>query len=273
MAITKNNQGHWRIEGTILYPKINVPYWFDKTKPNPNKPDQPGLSVPVEKTDKRGGYECDLIISDADAKELAKLMHDAFKESPKVAGKPWAISVPKNDGSGMTEQLAVTKLSQIFSKDENDEGIDRWIVKMRQPCYGDPKTKPIQVDKNGVPYPDDFELTTGSKAFVNVLLDPYHIASSGNSGVGVRPKGFFITHLAERVERKDPVNPLDQFSDLVPSNGFEDLAAKPKAEAPSPFASEAPKTETVISGEQSIEVPIGLEVNTPSQDFDDEIPF
>ena len=273
MAITKNNQGHWRLEGTVLYPKINVPYWFDKTKPNPNKPEQPGLSVPVEKTDKKGGYECDLIISDADAKELAKLMHQAFKESAKVSGKTWAISVPKSDGSGMTEQVAVTKLSQIFDKDENDEGIDRWIVKMRQPCYGDPKTKPIQVDKNGVPYPDDFELTTGSKAFVNVLLDPYYIESSGGTGVGVRPKGFFITHLAEKVERKEPTNPLDQFSDLVPSNGFEDLAATPTptpspalTQAASPFKSEPQQTETVIFGEQEAEVP-------PAQDFDDEIPF
>ena len=91
--------------------------------------------------------------------------------------------------------------------------------------------------------------------------------------MGVRPKGFFITHLAEKVERKEPVNPLDQFSDLIPSNGFEDLAATPKPEAPSPFASEAPKTETVISGEQSIEVPVGQDVNTAPQDFDDEIPF
>ena len=231
------------------------------------------LSVPVEKTDKKGRYECDLIISDADAKELAKLMQQAFKESAKVAGKTWAISVPKNDGSGMTEQVAVTKLSQIFAKDENDEGIDRWIVKMRQPCYGDPKTKPIQVDKNGVPYPDDFELTTGSKAFVNVLLDPFFIASSGGTGVGVRPKGFFITHLAEKVERKEPTNPLDQFSDLVPSNGFEDLAATPTptpspapTQAASPFKTEPQKTETVIFGEQEAEVP-------PANDFDDEIPF
>ena len=69
------------------------------------------------------------------------------------------------------------------------------------------------------------------------------------------------------MERKETTNPLDQFSDLVPSNGFEDLAATPKAEAPSPFAIEAPKTETVILGDQSVEVP------TASQDFDDEIPF
>ena len=215
-----------------------MPYWYDKTKPNPNKPEQPGLSVPVEKTDKKGRYECDLIISDADAKELAKLMQQAFKESAKVAGKTWVISVLKNDGSGMTEQVAVTKLSQIFAKDENDEGIDRWIVKMRQPCYGDPKTKPIQLIKMECPYPDDFELTTGSKAFVNVLLDPFFIASSGGTGVGVRPKGFFITHLAEKVERKEPTNPLDQFSDLVPSNGFEDLAATPTP-SPAPTKQEA----------------------------------
>ena len=271
MAITKNNQGHWRIEGTILYPKINVPYWFKKDAVNPNNPDKPGLSIAVDKTDKRGGYECNLIISNEDAKELANLMKQAFAESPKVKDMVWAISVPKNDGSGMTEQVKVSTLSHIMTKDENDEGIERWIIKMRQPCYGDPKTKPIQVDKNGVPYPDDFELTTGSKAFVNVLLDPYSF--SGGTGVGIRPKGFFITHLAPKMERKETTNPLDQFSDLVPSNGFEDLAAKPKAEAPSPFATEAPKTETVISGEQSIEVPVGLEVNTPSQDFDDEIPF
>ena len=45
------------------------------------------LSVPVEKTDKKGRYECDLIISDADAKELAKLMQQAFKESAKVQVK------------------------------------------------------------------------------------------------------------------------------------------------------------------------------------------
>ena len=179
--------------------------------------------MPVEKTDKKGRYECDLIISDADAKELAKLMHQAFNESAKVS-ETWAISVPKNDGSGMTEQVAVTKLSQIFAKDENDEGIDRWIVKMRQPCYGDPKTKPIQVDKMSA-LPDDFELTTGSKAFVNVLLDPsllLHLVAL----VWVYVPKVFITHLEKKLS-KEPTNPLDQFSDLVPSNGLEDLAATP----------------------------------------------
>ncbi len=79
---------------------------------------------------------------------------------------------------------------------------------------------------------------------MNVLLDPYYIESSGGTGVGVRPKGFFITHLAEKVERKEPTNPLDQFSDLVPSNGFEDLAATPSpapTQAASPFKTEPKK--------------------------------
>ena len=71
------------------------------------------------------------------------------------------------------------------------------------------------------------------------------------------------------MERKEPVNPLDQFSDLVPSNGFEDLAATPSpapTQAASPFKTEPQQTETVIFGEQEAEVP-------PANDFDDEIPF
>ena len=54
MAITKNNQGHWRLEGTILYPKINVPYWYDKTKPNPNKPEQLAYQCQLKRLTKRG---------------------------------------------------------------------------------------------------------------------------------------------------------------------------------------------------------------------------
>ena len=76
--------------------------------------------------------------------------------------------------------------------------------------------------------------------------------------------------MVEKVERKESTNPLDQFSDLVPSNGFEDLLAPTPSPAPtqaaSPFKTEPQKTETVIFGEQEAEVP-------PANDFDDEIPF
>ena len=42
----------------IIWPKLDVPYWYDKTAPNPFDPSKTGYDVRVEKTDKRGSYQC-----------------------------------------------------------------------------------------------------------------------------------------------------------------------------------------------------------------------
>ena len=274
----------------IIWPKLDVPYWYDKTAPNPFDPDKTGYDIRLEKTDDRGAYKCGFLITYEQAGELAGKMHEAFTTHPKTKGKVWAIP-QLNPSTGLKAEVPVTELKHIFQK--HDDYPDRWIVKTKNNCFGDPKTKPPVYDASGKEYPDDFQLTRNSKGHANIKIDPWAAASCG---VSLRLEGLLITELAERQEFA-PAKPKEhQFKDLVgdaPKTGFEDVTnARPgpatqpslmpdapvqkapekpnpfggQASAPNPFAqAETPKKETIMFGDQEIDVSGPLP--------DDEIPF
>ena len=155
-----------------LWPKIDRPYKWS-TEQN--------RSVPTEATDPEGKYELNLVITDDQAKELAKVMKDEFKNKKEKGWKEWA---PKG-------------LDDIFKK---DDGV--WQVKTVKKTYSDPSSKPSQYMLDGTKCPDDFQLTTGSKIHVMLLVKPWNYA--GNSGVTLRPAAIKVVELRERLDGGDP---------------------------------------------------------------------
>ena len=274
----------------IIWPKLDVPYWYDKTAPNPFDPSKTGYDTRVEKTDKRGEYKCAFLVNQEQAQDLAAKMHEAFTTHPKTKGKTWTRNIT-NPETGYKAETPVTELKHIFEKRE--EYGDRWIVKTNNNCFGDPKTKPTQYDATGKEYPDDFQLTKHSKGHANIKIDPWSAAASG---VSLRLEEILISELAERKEFV-PAKPKEHpFKDLVgdaPKTGFEDVTnARPgpatqqslmpdapvqkapekpnpfgnQASAPNPFAqAETPKKATIMFGDQEIDVSGPLP--------DEEIPF
>ena len=77
----------------IIWPKLDVPYWYDKTAPNPFDPSKTGYDTRVEKTDKRGSYQCAFLVTEEQAQDLARKMHEAFTTHPKTKGKTWTRNI------------------------------------------------------------------------------------------------------------------------------------------------------------------------------------
>lgn len=267
----------------IIWPKLDVPYWYNKAAPNPFDPTKTGYSERVEKTDKRGAYECAFLVSQEQAEQLAAAMHNAFSEDPETKGKVWARSI-KDKATGLKSEVPVTQLSHIF--EQREAFGDRWIVKTKNNCFGDPTTKPAQYDKNGVLYPDDFQLTKHSKGHANIKIDPW---ASASSGVSLRLDALLVTELAERQEF-DPGKPKEHpFKDLVgeaPKTGFEDITNKNPggyAQAslmPDAPVQKAPEKANPFGGQSSAANPFASKETQqvdihPSLDggVEDEIPF
>tara|TARA_R110002012_G_scaffold51785_5_gene133478 strand:- start:363 stop:1208 length:846 start_codon:yes stop_codon:yes gene_type:complete len=279
----------------IIWPKLDVPYWYNKDAPNPFNPDKIGFDERVEKTDKRGAYQCAFLVTQEQAQDLAKTMGDAFANHPKTKGKTWTRNL-KNPETGYKAETPVTALHHIFEKRE--EYGDRWIVKTNNNCFGDPTTKPPQYDATGKEYPDDFQLTKHSKGHANIKIDPWAAASAG---VSLRLEELLISELAERKEF-EPTKPKEHpFKDLVgeaPKTGFEDIltptpapTAQPslmpdapvqtapeksnpfgnQASAPNPFGNQT----SAQNPSTGVGAPTNADVDThPSlQGVEDEIPF
>ena len=155
-----------------LWPRLDRAYKFDAGQ---------NRSMPTEATDPDGKYELNVIVTEAQAKELAKKMTEAFSAK---SDKDWPAWKP-------------TGLGDLFKQDESG----CWIVKMNKKTYGEAKSKPKQFDKDGQLCADDFQLTTGSKIHVMVGIRPWKFG--GKSGVTLRPEKVKWIELKER-EEADP---------------------------------------------------------------------
>lgn len=257
----------------IIWPKLDVPYWYNKEAPNPFDPSKTGFDERVEKTDKRGAYQCAFLVTQEQAQDLAKAMFEAFANHPKTKGKTWTRNL-LNPETGYKAETPVTELKHIFTKRE--EYGDRWIVQTNNNCFGDPKTKPTQYDATGKEYPDDFQLTKHSKGHANIKIDPWSAASAG---VSLRLEEILVTELAERKEF-EPAKPKEHpFKDIVgeaPKTGFDDLL-KPTASAPTQpsLMPDAPvqKAPTNPFGKPEEAKKDNIETHPALGDFPDEIPF
>ena len=185
---------HKLLNVDALWPKLDRPYKFD---PAQNR------SMPTEATDPDGKYEVNLIVQPEQAKELAKVMVDAFKSKAQADWPAWS---PKG-------------LDDIFKKDESG----CYIVKLTKKTYGEANSKPKQFDDKGQPCADDFQLTSGSKVHAMVGVRPWKYA--GKSGVTLRPEAIKWVELKERIM-------ADPFSDgSAPAPANDDPFGLPASQA------------------------------------------
>ena len=184
-----------------LYPKINQTYKFDK------KAGDKGRTVPCPASDDGAKYEMSFKMTKPQAQALYAVMEAAYKEE--ASKSDWDEAFPKP--------------AQVFKKDDKD---DMFIGDTRlKGKYGNQFTEPpMQVDAKNKKLPPDFELTTGSKVNLSVVLVPYNM-NSGH-GVSLRLKAVQVLELAER-KAYSPFDIEDEgFSvDDTDATGFEDIAA------------------------------------------------
>mgnify|MGYP003136196526 FL=1 len=184
-----------------LYPKINQTYKFDK------KAGDKGRTVSCPASDDGAKYEMSFKMTKPQAQALYAVMEAAYKEE--ASKSDWDEAFPKP--------------AQVFKKDDKD---DMFIGDTRlKGKYGNQFTEPpMQVDAKNKKLPPDFELTTGSKVNLSVVLVPYNM-NSGH-GVSLRLKAVQVLELAER-KAYSPFDIEDEgFSvDDTDATGFEDIAA------------------------------------------------
>jgi len=86
-------------------------------------------------------------------------------------------------------------------------------------------TKPLQVDSQGTPLPDDFQLTTGSTVSVAVTFTPYYM-SENNWGVSLRLKAVQVIKYVP-METRNPFDAVDGGFVLEDDNPFAGGAPTP----------------------------------------------
>lgn len=181
------------------WPKIDRAYVF-----NPSIGEKGG-SEPTEATNPDGYYEINVLLSEEQAKELAKLMAKTYKEV--AAEKKYPTT-----GKVIWKPAAHHAL---FEQEEDG----RYIVKCMIKTYSDPKTKPNQFHKDGTKCADDFQLTSGSIIHIMVKIAPWNYA--GKTGVSIRPKSVKVMELKEW----EPDDGGDVFADqTVPTEDSDPFA-------------------------------------------------
>lgn len=185
-----------------LYPKINQTYKYD------SKAGERGRTVPCPASDDGAKYEMSFKMTKPQAQALYAVMEAAYKEAASKEEK-WPEALPKP--------------AEVFKKDDKDSGmfVGKTALKGK---YGNQFTDPpMQVDSKNKKLPPDFELTTGSRVNLSVVLVPY---SMNGHGVSLRLKAVQVLELAER-KAYSPFDIEDEgFSvDDTGATGFEDIAA------------------------------------------------
>lgn len=142
-----------------LWPKVDRTYAFDQNKKR---------SMPCDPREQNAEFSIQFRMDSATAKALfteMKSAYDANKE-PK-----WA-----------------EKLANPFVKDDN--GTYTHKANLKGAYKGEATAKPLQVDSQGTPLPDDFQLTTGSTVNVAVQMIPYDFG--GKQSVSLRLKAVQV---------------------------------------------------------------------------------
>jgi hypothetical protein len=224
---------HMITNAVARYPRIDKPYKFD-----PNEGDF-GKTVPCSKDDQGAQYEMSFVLDKAGASDLKRVCLDAYANAAKMAKRPWPEQ-PK--------RLPI-KAQPIKDMNGNETGemefVGKTNIKAKYPSgYVD---TPPQYDAQRNKLPADFQLTTGSKVNVAVVVVPYY-QSPENYGVTLRLRAVQV------LEYKEPeaANPFDAIDGGFVSGGVADdpFGLPPVKSAPAPQPS-----------------------NTALDDLNDEIPF
>jgi hypothetical protein len=202
---------------TARYPRLNSTYRFDSGD---------NRSVKCDPFDDGAAYEMSFVMSDDIAKELHGLCLEAYKNASALD----------------TKRKWPDKPSLLpYKRTEEGEVVGKCKLKG---AYGGDKTQPPkQVDAARSKLPDDFELTSGSKCNVAVVVVPFNTGSI--NGVSLRLRAVQVLELAEMKGSDDPFSAVD---------GGYTASATPPADDPFGLPSASP-------------APSALD------DLDDEIPF
>ena len=152
-----------------LWPKIDRTYVFDQKVKN---------SVPCDPRENGASFSIQFRMDNATAKALFIKMTAAWKANREAS---WEEELPNP-----------------FVKDDN--GTFTGGANIKGAYQGEITTRPLQVDSQGTPMPDDFQLTTGSTISVAVTFTPYHM-SKDNWGVSLRLKAVQVIKLAKQTVR------------------------------------------------------------------------
>tara|TARA_R110000824_G_scaffold170455_2_gene347849 strand:- start:143 stop:847 length:705 start_codon:yes stop_codon:yes gene_type:complete len=186
-----------------LWPKIDKTYTFDQSVKR---------SVPCGPRDQGADFSIAFRMNSATAKALFVQMkgaYDANKE-PK-----WA-----------------DKLVNPFVKDDN--GTYTHKANLKGAYKGEVTNKPLQVDSQGTPLPDDFQLTTGSTVSIAVQLIPYDFG--GKQNVSLRLKAVQVIKYVP-MEVRNPFGAVDGGFVMEDANPF---ASTPKVVKSNNVLDEAP---------------------------------
>ena len=142
-----------------LWPKVDRTYAFDKIKKR---------SMPCDPREQNAEFSIQFRMNSATAKALFMQMKAHYKANK--------------------EDKWPDKLENPFVKDDN--GTYTHKANLKGAYKGEVTTKPLQVDSQGTPLPDDFRLTTGST--VNVAVSFYAYDFNGKQNVSLRLKAIQV---------------------------------------------------------------------------------
>ena len=190
------------IEGVeALWPKVDRTYAFNsKIK----------RSEPCDPRDQNAAYSIAFRMDGATAKGLSDAMKKAYADN---RDDDWDA-----------------KLANPFVKDDN--GTYTHKANLKGAYNGETTTKPLEVDSQGTPLAEGFQLTTGSTVNVAVQLIPYRmkLGKEWESGVSLRLKAVQVIKYVP-LEVRNPFGVVDGgfvFKDTG-DNPFAKSAASPKS--------------------------------------------
>ena len=155
-----------------LWPKIDKTYVFDKSIKR---------SVPCGPRDTGAEFSIKFRMDNDTAKALFTQMKAAYNANRE---KSWP------------EKLTMAATSLI----KDDDGTYTGTSNIKGSYKGEITSNPLQVDSQGTPMPDDFQLTTGSTVSIAVTFTPYYM-SKDNWGVSLRLKAVQVIKLATPMVR------------------------------------------------------------------------
>jgi len=198
---------HMLTNVTARYPRLNATYRFDQTEMR---------TVKCDPFADGAAYEMQFVLTEEQAKELHQICMQAYSNAAAMDQKRKWPEKPTN-----------------LPYKRNDDGTIVGKAKLKG-AYGDDKTQPPkQVDAQRNKLPADFELTTGSKVNVAVVVVPYN--SGSINGISLRLRAVQVLELAEYEGADDPFSSVDGgfVAGSAPAQG-DPFGLPPVQAAPSP---------------------------------------
>ena len=174
---------------SVLYPRLNQPYRFDNGERR---------SVPCNWDADSASYDTSFIMDKEEALNLSRVCKEAYNNAVAMDTKNKWPEKPKRMPAKTVKQ---------------EDGSVQYIGKCKiNSKYGPDKVNPPkQVDAKRNKLPEDFRLTTGSKANIAVTVVPYNTGVE-NYGVSLRIRAIQVLELAAEKVSNDPFEVQDGYT-------------------------------------------------------------